>query len=129
MSVTTLRKIYGTFRFALFALRQGTEMKNLQRIRTRRQLFRITALTAASIPFLALARNSAYAGNNNNNNNNNRPNACLLKGTKISTRSGDRLVQDLKIGDEVQTLSGPNNIKWIGYNKFIKEEGSAWQDS
>jgi Hint domain len=52
-----------------------------------------------------------------------------LKGTKISTPSGDRLVQDLRIGDEVQTLVGRKTIKWIGYNKFTKEEGRAWQDS
>jgi hypothetical protein len=38
-------------------------------------------------------------------------------------------VQDLQIGDEVQTLTGPKTIKWIGYNKFTKEEGRAWQDS
>jgi hypothetical protein len=29
-----------------------------------------------------------------------------LKGTKISTPSGDRLAQELQIGDEVQTLTG-----------------------
>jgi Hint domain-containing protein len=52
-----------------------------------------------------------------------------LKGTKISTPSGDRLVQELQIGDEVQTLAGCKTIKWIGYNKFTKEEGRAWQDS
>jgi hypothetical protein len=38
-------------------------------------------------------------------------------------------VQDLQIGDEVQTLAGPKTIKWIGYNKFTKKEGRAWQDS
>ena len=52
-----------------------------------------------------------------------------MKGTKISTPSGDRLVQDLRIGDEVQTLAGRKTIKWIGYNKFTKEEGRAWQVS
>jgi len=52
-----------------------------------------------------------------------------LKGTKISTPSGDRLVQELQIGDEVQTIAGRKTIKWIGYNKFTKEEGRAWQDS
>ena len=36
-------------------------MKNLQRVRTRRQLFRVTAVGAASIPFLALTRKSASA--------------------------------------------------------------------
>jgi hypothetical protein len=34
-------------------------MKSLQHVRTRRQLFRVTAVSAASIPFLALGRNSA----------------------------------------------------------------------
>src|ERR1700737_1646173 len=114
-------------------------MKKLQRVRTRRQLLRVTTVSAASIPFLALAIKSASAQT---------PTiapltlpptplpptpipthrSCLLKGTKISTPSGDRLVQDLQIGDEVQTLAGRKTIKWIGYNKFTKEEGRAWQD-
>ena len=38
-------------------------------------------------------------------------------------------MQELRIGDEVQTLAGRKTIKWIGYNKFTKEEGRAWQDS
>src|SRR5262249_13742337 len=32
-------------------------------------------------------------------------------------------------GDEVHTLAGPKAIKWIGYNKFTKEECRAWPDS
>jgi predicted DNA-binding ribbon-helix-helix protein len=51
-----------------------------------------------------------------------------LKGTLISTPSGGRLVQDLRIGDEVQTLAGRKTIKWIGYNKFTKEESRGWHD-
>ena len=106
-------------------------MKKLQHVRTRRQLFRAMSVGAASIPFLALAIKSASAQTITP-----RPapiptprNSCFLKGTKISTPSGDRLVQDLRIGDEVQTLAGCKTIKWIGYNKFTKEEGRAWQDS
>jgi len=114
-------------------------MKKLQHVRTRRQLFRITAVSAASIPFLALARKSASAGQGGNGQGGNgqggngqggdgRGFSCFLKGTKISTPSGDRLVQELQVGDEVQTLTGRKTIKWIGYNKFTKEEGRAWQD-
>ena len=109
-------------------------MKRLQHVRTRRQLFRITAVSAASIPFLALARKSASAGQGGNGQGGNgqggngRGFSCFLKGTKISTPSGDRLVQELQVGDEVQTLTGRKTIKWIGYNKFTKEEGRAWQD-
>jgi len=119
-------------------------MKKLQRVRTRRQLLRVTAVGTATIPLLALARKSASAQSNNGGNSqggnsqggnsqggnsqggNNH--SCFLKGTKISTPSGDRLVQELRIGDEVQTLAGRKTIKWIGYNKFTKEEGRAWQD-
>ena len=117
-------------------------MNKLQRVRTRRQLLRATAVGAASIPFLALAKKSASAqtgpGQNPNQGPGQNPNQgpgqnswhpCFLKGTKISTLSGDRLVQDLQIGNEVQTLSGRKTIRWIGYNKFTKEEGRAWQDS
>ena len=38
-------------------------------------------------------------------------------------------MQELQIGDEIQTLAGRKPVKWIGYNKFTKEEGRAWQDS
>ena len=38
-------------------------------------------------------------------------------------------MQELQIGDEIQTLAGRKTIKWIGYTKFTKEEGRAWQDS
>ena len=117
-------------------------MKNLQRVRTRRQLlrltsvgaFRVTAVAAASIPFLALAGKSASAGQGGNGQGGNGQGgngqgvSCFLKGTKISTPSGDRLVQELQIGDEVEMLTGRKTIKWIGYNKFTKEEGRAWQD-
>jgi Hint domain len=117
-------------------------MKNLQHVRTRRQLlrvtavgaFRVTAVAAASIPLLALTRNTASAQIAPTSAQT-APTAvspragCLLKGTKISTPSGDRPVQELQIGDEVQTLTGRKTIKWIGYNNFTKEEGRAWQDS
>src|SRR5262249_23445688 len=127
----------GSHRDSSWVRRWGiTHMKSLQHVRTRRQLLRVVTLSAASIPFLASATKSASAqnnnnqgGNNNNQGNNSRPRGCFLKGTKISTRSGDRLVQDLQIGDEVQTLAGLKAIKWIGYNKFTKEEGRAWHDN
>src|SRR6516225_10746003 len=112
-------------------------MKKLQRVRTRRQLLRATAVGAvratavgaASIPFLALARKSASAKDNDGGHHHHHGLGCFLKGTKISTPSGDRLVQDLRIGDEVQTLAGRKTIKWIAYNKFTKEEGRAWHDN
>jgi hypothetical protein len=99
-------------------------MKKLGTARTRRQLFRVMAAGAASVPFLGLTRDSASAVCATAV-----KCSCLLKGTKISTPSGDCLVQELQIRDEVQTAAGRKTIKWIGYNKFTKEEGRAWQDS
>jgi hypothetical protein len=111
-------------------------MKNLQRVRTRRQLLRVTAAVgAASIPLLALSIKSASAQQRTPPSPQPPPlppprpgSSCFLKGTKISTPSGNCLVEELQIGDEVQTLSGRKTIKWIGYNRFTKEEGRAWQD-
>jgi hypothetical protein len=114
-------------------------MKSSQYVRTRRQLLRVTTVSAASIPFLALARKPASAqivsrpapapAPTPTVPPRPTPNSCFLKGTKIWTPSGDRPVQELQIGDEVQTLAGRKAIKWIGYNKFTKEEGTAWQET
>jgi hypothetical protein len=99
-------------------------MEKLKDIGTRRQLFRAVAAVAASAPFLASRVKSGQAQG--------LPPPfnpfCLLKGTTVSTPSGDRLVEDLRIGDDVDTLSGRKAIKWIGYSKFTKDEGRPWQD-
>ena len=104
-------------------------MKKMQHIRTHRQLFRVMAVGAASVPFLALAKNSASAQSILGPGYPPPQRHCLLKGTKISAPSGDRPVEELQIGDEVWTLAGRKAIKWIGYNKFTKEEDRPWQDS
>jgi hypothetical protein len=107
-------------------------MKRLGHTGTRRQLFKAVALSAASLP-LVLAKKSAAMGffpqSGPPQPDPPGPVHCLLKGTKISTPSGYRPVQDLQIGDEVHTLAGLRPIKWIGYNKFTKEEGKTWLDS
>jgi Hint domain len=122
-------------------------MNRLGHVGTRRQLFRAMVLGAASVPF-AMAKKSAAMGffprpwppgpgqpqrtppqPDPPGSGQPGPVHCLLKGTKISTPSGDRPVQDLQIGDEVHTLAGLRAIKWVGYNKFTKEEAKAWLDS
>ena len=130
-------------------------MKRLGNISTRRRLFRVMATGAAAVPLLAMSRKSADAfggnpdwddrgrhpGGNHDRGDHDRGDhgsgnrsgqggvSCLLRGTSVSTPVGERAVEDLQIGDQLLTLSGPMAIKWIGYNKFAKEEGRAWPDS
>jgi Hint domain len=131
-------------------------MKSLENKDTRRQLFRTIAAVAASVPFLALEKKSVRAWGWNPGRHNGWDGdrgwdgdghgdggrdgggggsaggggcCCLLKGTKISTPLGERAVEDLQVGEEVNTLSGRSTIKWIGYNRFTKDEGRPWVDS
>src|SRR5258708_39864271 len=80
-------------------------MKRLrQHLGTRRQLFRVMAAGAASVPFLALAKKFAAQGVAPDVRRH--PVHCLLKGTRISTPSGDRPVHERQIGDEGHTVAG-----------------------
>jgi hypothetical protein len=62
-------------------------MKTLQHVRTRRQLFRATAVGAASIPFLALAKKAASAqnGQGGNQGGNGQGLRCLSKVLMVPT--------------------------------------------
>jgi hypothetical protein len=46
------------------------------------------------------------------------PKCCFLRGTRISSPSGEIPVEDLQIGDDICTLDGIKKIKWIGYDKI-----------
>jgi hypothetical protein len=113
---------------ARFAAPRSSEenfvMKRLGPFATRRQLFRTIAAGAASVASLASVRDSQSATSTSAcaaSACNSHP-ACFLKGTRISTPSGYRSVQELQIGDEVNTLGGRKAIKWIGYNKFTRKK-------
>ncbi|UXN66267.1 Hint domain-containing protein (plasmid) [Phyllobacterium sp. A18/5-2] len=54
---------------------------------------------------------------------------CFLRGTSIRTPQGEARIEDLKIGDLVETVRGEAAaIKWIGRRAY-KKAGPSWDDS
>jgi len=54
---------------------------------------------------------------------------CFLRGTAIKTPTGEALVENLRIGDKVETLRGEAlAIRWIGRQTF-KKSGRLWNES
>ncbi|WP_349433627.1 Hint domain-containing protein [Pararhizobium sp. A13] len=53
---------------------------------------------------------------------------CFLRGTSIMTPTGEVFIEDLQIGDRVETVGGKARaIKWIGRQSY-KRSGSSWKD-
>lgn len=54
---------------------------------------------------------------------------CLLRGTSIMTPTGEVRIEDLRIGDLVETVRGEAHaIKWIGRDLY-RRSGGTWSDS
>ncbi|MEK1931935.1 MAG: Hint domain-containing protein [Pararhizobium sp.] len=54
---------------------------------------------------------------------------CFLRGTSIMTPSGEVCIENLKIGDHVETVRGEAMaVKWIGRHLY-KPSGTSWNDS
>lgn len=53
---------------------------------------------------------------------------CFLRGTAIMTPAGEVRIEDLRIGDRVETVRGKAMaIKWIG-RRLYRRNGLSWQD-
>lgn len=53
---------------------------------------------------------------------------CFLRGTSITTRTGEVFIEDLQIGDRVATVGGNvRAVKWIGRHSY-KRSDPSWND-
>lgn len=55
---------------------------------------------------------------------------CFLKGTRISTASGERRIEDLEVGDMIPTVfGGMRRIEWIGRMRRVRSDRrKPWVD-
>jgi hypothetical protein len=105
---------------------------------SRRHFLRISAAVAgrmaAGLPVLASLATGAQAKDGDDGGKGDGWNGwdggprCFLKETRILSPRGEVPVEELKIGDLVDTLSGPLPIKWIGRQNFRKSAAS-WHAS
>lgn len=115
---------------------------------TRRQVIGRTAKIAAGLPFLLLpniaeAHNSRHIrwyhgwhngrysfGHRQAQTKGKTAQNCFLRGTSILTTEGEIRIEDISIGDRVETVEGHRlPVKWIGRQRFRKTAESDWQKS
>jgi hypothetical protein len=98
-------------------------------VATGARLAAIGSLAATLLPSAAQALGTKWWKNGGGGGGEGGGGLCFLAGTSIRTVAGEVRVEDLRIGDLVQTVDGAAKpVKWIGYHTF-RRSGRHWSKS
>jgi hypothetical protein len=98
-------------------------------VATGARLMAIGSLAATLLPSAAQALGTKWWKKGDGDGGGDSGGMCFLTGTSIKTVTGAVRVEDLRIGDLVETVDGEAKpVKWIGYHSF-KRSGRHWSKS
>jgi len=94
----------------------------------RRHLLGIAAAATSSLPLLTIAFPAAAKSDEREDEGEGegRHHHCFLRGTYVLTPGGEKPIEELAVGQQVETTNGPLPIKWIGRRIFKRADFSSW---
>jgi hypothetical protein len=105
---------------------------NTRHDRARRHFVGLAAAMGARIALMAAALSPSSIAHAKKKGKPGKPGGggmCFLQGTSVMTSTGEVFIEDLQIGDRVETVSGEaRTVKWIGRQTY-KQSGLSWHDS